>query len=297
MRNILLAAGLILVLLGLSACDGGSSGTLMGRVVDGFGYPLGGEAVMISLSDNPAFHRPDEHGNFIVRAPVGDYTMTISFSNPAAGFHYRLVEQVRVSKGSKQLGTYTLLNVQNMEGWESYRAGDYAGALDFFLEQADLARSGQLVWLPYMRYTEGEEGENTLLTQGVLSAENGLGWTLSRGFHNHQEGLIHYQQSLAGGYNNYDAKVGLAGIAIGAGDGQTALDFITEVIDEPGYYDSSQIHDNITEVDLIAIQSFAQFLLGQDGYSRETAQSIDGRIDTEANPATRDLLIALEQFR
>jgi hypothetical protein len=297
MRNILLAAGIIAILLGLSACEGGSSGTLMGRVVDGFGYPLGGDAVMITLSDNPAFHRPDQHGNFIVRAPVGDYTMTISFSNPAAGFNYRLTEQVRVSKGSKQLGTFTLLNVQNMQGWESYRAGDYSSALAYFSEQANLARSGQIVWLPYMRYVEGDEGENTLLTQGVLSAENGLGWTYSRGFHNLHEGLVHYQQSLAGGYNNYDAKVGLTGIAIGDGDGQAAFDYVSEVIDEPGYYDSSQIHDDITEVDLIAIKSFAQFLLGQDGYSRETAQSIEGRIDTEANPATRDLLAALEQFR
>lgn len=297
MRNILLAAGMIAILIGLSACSDGSSGTLMGRVVDGFGYPLGGEAVMVTLSDNPAIHRPDEHGNFIVRAPTGDYTMTISFSNPAAGFNYRLEEQVRVSKGSKQLGTFTLLNVQNMDGWEAYRAADYQSALEYFSEQATLARSGQVVWLPYMRYVEGEEGENTLLTQGVLSAENGLGWTLSRGFNNHREGWVHFQQSLAGGYNNYDAKVGLAGIAVGAGDAQMAYDFITEVIDEPGYYDSSQIHDNITEVDLIAVKSLAQLLLGQDGYSRETAQSIEDRIEDEASPATRDLLTALDQFR
>jgi len=183
MRYIILA-GLITIFVALSACSGGSSGALTGRVVDGFGNPLGGEAVMITLSGNPAFHRPDQWGNFIIQAPSGDYTMTISFSNPAAGFHYRLDQPVSISKGSRNLGTFTLLNIQNMDAWEQYRAEDYSGAMALFNEQASDARAGQL-WLPYMRYIEGEEDQNTLLTQGVLSAENGRGWCYSRGFGNH----------------------------------------------------------------------------------------------------------------
>ncbi len=297
MRRILTLAFLVLMI-GLNACDGGGgSGTLMGRVVDGFGYPLGGDAVMVTLSGNPAIHRPDRWGNFIVRAPVGSYTMRISFSNPAAGFHYRLDEQVVVSKGSRQLGTFTLLNVQNMDAWTAYQMGDYQSAMNLFSEQATLARSGQVVWLPYMRYIEGEPEQNTLLTQGVLSAENGLGWTYARGFHNLTEGKLHFEQSLAGGYNNLDAMVGLAGIAVSEGEGEKALEYLEKVIVEPGLYDSSQIHDNIHEVDLIAMKSFVQFLLGQDGYSCDTAKSIEDDIAEQGNPASAELLAMLENFR
>ncbi len=294
MRNIFIA-GLLTILIGLTACGGGSSGTLMGRVVDGFGNPLGGEAVMVNLSGNPAIHRPDQYGNFIVRAPTGTYTMRISFSNPDAGFHYRLDSDVIVSKGSRNLGTFTLLNAQNMEAWESYQQSDYDDAISLFSRQAEQGRAGQ-VWLPYMRYIEGEEGQNTTLTQGVLSAENGLGWCFSRGKGNHQEGKVHYEQSLFGGYNNYDALVGLAGIAIGDGEPETALGYLNQVIEEPGYYDSSQIHDSITEVDLIAMKSFAEFMLGQDGYSKETAQSIADQIADEGNVGSKGLLNALELF-
>jgi len=295
MRNTFIAS-LAVFILWVSGCTSGSSGTLTGRVVDGFGYPLGGEAVMISLSGNPAVTFPDRWGNFIVHAPVGDYTMRISFSNPAAGFNYKLEEQVRVVKGTRQLGTFTLLNVQNMDAWAAYREGDYQRAMDLFSEQASLARSGQLVFLPYMRYIEGEPEQNTLLTQGVLSAENGLGWTFARGFHNSTQGRIHYRQSLAGGFNNLDAKVGLAGIAFGEGDGQTALSLLDEVIDEPGLYDSSQIHDDINEVDLIVAKSFAQFLLGQDGYSMETLESVKDRVPAEGNTGSNDLLKVMDIF-
>lgn len=290
-------SGLLTTFLLLTACGGGSSGTLMGRVVDGFGYPLGGDAVMIKLSDNPAIHRPDRWGNFIVHAPTGEYTMRISFSNPPAGFHYKLEEDVRVVKGSKQLGTFTLLNVQNMEAWAAYREHDWNRAIKLFGEQADLARSAQLAWLPYMRYVEGEPDENTLLTQGVLSAENGLGWCYARGVGDVDAGSVHYTASLSGGYNNYDAMVGLAGIALGKGDGETAVELLQKVIDEPGYYDSSQIHDYITEVDLVAARCLAEFLLGYDGISRDTAKSIEDRLINEANMGSLDLLEALDTFR
>jgi len=295
MRNIILA-GLIAMLLGLVACEGGSSGTLMGRVVDGFGNPLGGEAVMVTLAGNPAVNYPDRWGNFIIHAPTGDYTMRISFANPAAGYRYRLDEQVAVIHGSRQLGTFTLLNVQNMVAWTEYQSGDYDSAIRVFTTQANDARSGQ-VWLPYMRYIEGEENQNTLLTQGVLSAENGLGWCFSRGKGNIQEGKVHFDQSLFGGYNNYDACVGLAGIALGNGDAQTALDLLDKVIAEPGYYDSSQIHDSVKEVDLIAAKSLAQFLLGEDIASKETADSIAGKVAGDGNTGSNDLLIMLAKFR
>ncbi len=284
------------MLLGLVACEGGSSGTLMGRVVDGFGNPLGGEAVMVTLTGNPAVNYPDRWGNFIIHAPTGDYTMRISFANPAAGYRYRLDEQVEVIHGSRQLGTFTLLNAQNMVAWIEYQSGDYDSAIRVFNTQANDARSGQ-VWLPYMRYIEGEENQNTLLTQGVLSAENGLGWCFSRGKGNHQEGKVHFDQSLFGGYNNYDACVGLAGIALGKGDAQTALDLLNKVIAEPGYYDSSQIHDDINEVDLIAAKSLAQFLLGEDTASKEAADSIAGKVAGEGNAGSNDLLIMLAKFR
>jgi len=295
MRKIYIMILLILVT-GLVSCTSGGSGTLMGRVVDGFGNPLGGDAVMVTLSNNPAVHRPDQYGNFIVHAPEGDYTMKISFANPAAGFNYYLEQPVVVAKGTRNLGTFTLLNVQNMEAWAEYRDSEYIAAIDLFSEQADRARSAQLVWLPYMRYTEGEPGQNTLLTQGVLSAENGLGWCYSRGLHNHTEGKIHFEASLSGGYNNYDAYVGLAGIALGEGDGTTALELLEKVIDEPGLYDSTQIHDNIKEVDLMAAKALAQFLLGQDGYSRQTADAIRTQVEENGNAGSRDLLNALDQF-
>jgi hypothetical protein len=296
MRNIGIT-GILIILLGLTACGGGSSGTLMGRVVDGFGNPLGGDAVCVSLSNNPVVYHPDMHGNFIVRAPVGGYTLSISFTNLDAGFNFYLEDTVQVIKASQQLGTYTLLSVQNTEGWEAYNATDYLGAIAKFSEQAELARSGQIVWLPYMRYIEGEEGENTLLTQGVLSAENGLGWCYARGLRDYQTGRTHFDASLSGGYNKYDAFVGLAGLALGEGDGTAALDYLQQVIDEPGNYDSSQFHDGIKEIDLIAAKSLAQFLLGQDGYSRDTADEIREDVAEEGNSGSIDLLNVLDVFR
>jgi len=294
MRYILLI-GLMTVILSLTACEGGSTGALTGRVVDGFGNPLGGDAVLITLTDNPAYHRPDQWGNFIIQAPSGNYTMRISFSNPAAGFHYLLDQPVTIGTGSRNLGTFTLLNVQNMQAWEKYQADDFNGALALFNEQANDARAGQL-WLPYMRYIEGEEDQNTLLTQGVLSAENGLGWCYSRGFGNHQEGRVHFEQSMFGGYNNYDAKVGLAGIEIGDGNAAKALGLLDEVIVEPGYYDSTQIHDNVTETDLIVTKALAQFLMGQDAYSKETLESIREKADDEGNPGSVGVINMLDQF-
>jgi len=284
------------VTISLSACGGGSSGALTGRVVDGFGNPLGGEAVMITLSGNPAYHNPDQHGNFIIQAPTGSYTMRISFSNPAAGFHYNMTDAVVVTKGSRNLGTFTMLNVQNMGAWDNYRDEDYQSAISLFSEQANDARSGQL-WLPYMRYIEGEENQNTLLTQGVLSAENGLGWCFSRGYGNHTEGRVHFEQSMYGGYNNYDAKVGLAGVELGDGNAAAALALLEEVIAEPGLYDVTDLHDPINETDLIVAKALAQFLLGQDGYSQETVQMIAEKASEEGNPGSIGTLNMLEQFQ
>ena len=291
------AAIFIVASVNFIGCEGGESGTLTGRVVDGFGYPLGGPAVVITLSGNPAFTNPDRWGNFIVHAPVGSYTMTISFSNPAAGFNYRVQEQVEIIHGTKHLGTFTLLNYQNMAGWRAYRNRNWDEALAYFSEQAALARSGQMVFLPYMRYLEGEPDENTILLQGVLSAENGLGWTYSRGYHDLARGKEHFQLGLSGGFNNLDAKVGLASIALGEGEAQTALDYLNAVIDEPGYYDSSQIHDNISEVDLLAARSLAEFLVGEVGASAETSREIYDRITEEGNSSSMELLNMLEEFR
>jgi hypothetical protein len=184
-----------------------------------------------------------------------------------------------------------------MNAWTAYRNKDWQSARALFEAQASQARSAQMVFLPYMRIMEGEPDQNTLLTQGVLSAENGLGWTYARGFHDIDEAKIHFQLSLSGGYNNLDAKVGLAGIALGEGSGQTALDDLTAVIDEPGLYDSSQIHDNIKEIDLIASRSLAEFLVGQDVTSADTARSILSRVTAEGSAASTELLNILDSFR
>jgi hypothetical protein len=91
--------------------------------------------------------------------------------------------------------------------------------------------------------------------------------------------------------------VGLAGIALGKGDGLGALELLQEVIDEPGYYDSSQIHDDISEVDLIAARAFAEFLLGYDTISEKTAMQIADEVESEGNTGSKDLLEVLELFR
>jgi hypothetical protein len=297
-RWILVVPALVLaVSLWLVSCSEGESGTLTGRVVDGFGFPLGGDAVMVILTNNPAINHPDRYGNFIIHAPVGTYEMQILFTNPAAGFKYELKADVDIVQGTRNLGEFTLLNVQNKEAWLAYREKNWQQAIALFNVQASMARSGQLVFLPYMRYMEGEPDQNTLLTQGVLSAENGLGWTYARGMHNIEEARIHYQASLSGGYNNLDAKVGLAGIALSDGEAQSALDYLKAVIDEPGLYDSTQVHDSIREVDLIASRSLAEFLLGYDRDSAETAQSIMDKIESEGSPASAELLAVLESFR
>ena len=293
MRTIALA-GLITITLALGACSEGSSGALVGRVVDGFGNPLGGPAVRITLSDNPVVNTPDQWGNFTIHAPVGDYTMLIVFSNPAGGFNYRLEEHVRISRGSKSIGTFTLFNVWNVQAWDAYRNHDWNIAIALFRYQAESARSGQVAWL---RSPEGDENENTLLTQGVLAGENGLGWCHARGLGDAGEGRMHFEAALSNGYNNYDAKVGLAGIALGKGDGLGALELLQEVIDEPGYYDSSQIHDDISEVDLIAARAFAEFLLGYDTISEKTAMQIADEVESEGNTGSKDLLEVLELFR
>lgn len=291
------ALTVLVVPLWFVSCSEGTSGTLTGRVIDGFGYPLGGDAVMITLTDNPAINHPDRYGNFIIHAPTGAYEMQISFSNPDAGFRYQLKANVDIVRGTRNLGDFTLLNVQNKQAWIEYRNKNWQSAINLFNIQASQARSGQLVFLPYMRYMEGEPDQNTLLTQGVLSAENGLGWTYARGLHNIAEAKTHYQASLSGGYNNLDAKVGLSGIALSEGDSQTAMDYLKTVIDEPGLYDSTQIHDSIKEIDLIAARSLAEFLLGFDLDSADTARSIADRISKEGSPASVELLSVLESFR
>ena len=289
--------GIILTLLALTACGGGGgSGTLTGRVVDGFGNGLGGSAVRITLTGNPAVHNPDQWGNFIVHAPVGDYVMHVTFSNPEAGFNYRVDENVSVVKGTQNLGNFTLRSSLNEDAWSAYRDANYSQAILLFAEQALQARSGQLVFLPYYRVLEGELDENTLLTQGVLSAENGLGWCYTRGLGDVAIGGQHFNASLADGYNNLDSKVGLAGIAIGNGNAGEAFNLLTEVIDQPGMFDSSQVHDNIKEIDLQAAQAFAQFLMGQDGFSRDAVELIEEQVMNEGNAGSREIIILLNSF-
>lgn len=288
---------LIISLMLIAGCHTGSSGAISGRVVDGFGNPLGGTGVTVTLSSKEAIHNPDRWGNFYIYAPVGDYVMTIAFSNPDAGLDFTQEENVRIINGNQDLGTFTLLNTQNFEAWKLYREGDYMGATALFNEQAELARSGQVLDLPWMRYTEGEPDQNTLLTQGVLSAKNGLGWCYTRGLGEMGPGKQNYLESLSAGYNNYDAMVGLAGIAVSEGDGQAALDYINQVINEPGYYDSSQIHDSISEVDLMMIKSLAEFMLFQDGDSIDTAESARDAVATEGNAGSKNLLEVLDSLR
>lgn len=288
---------ILIILLLVSGCHSGSSGSLKGRVVDGFGNPLGGPGVTVTLSGKAAVHHPDQWGNFQMYAPVGDYVMRIAFSSPAAGYDFTMEEDVRIISGSRDLGLYTMLSAQNMDAWAFYGMGDYETAIDLFNEQAVLSRSGQFIDLPWMRYSEGEPDQNTLLTQGVLSAENGLGWCYTRGLGNINEGKAHFSQSLAGGYNNYDAMVGLTGIAISEGDGESALDFITHVIEEPGYYNSAQIHDAISEVDLIMIKSLAEFMLSRDSDSMDTAESVRESVGTQGNAGSKNLLELLDSMR
>lgn len=294
---------LLTLLITVTACHKGTSGAINGRVIDGFGNPLGGPGVTVTLSGKGAVHHPDQWGNFYIYAPVGDYVLRIAFSNPDAGLDLTIEDEIRVVTGGRNLGTYTLLNVQNFDAWEFYRQGDYYSAIDKFNEQAALAHSGQLVNLPYMRWNEGEPNQNTLLTQGVLSAKNGLGWCYSRGLGDPLEGKINFLDSLAGGYNNYDAMVGLAAIAIGEGIAQGdeeikgVLDYLMPVIDEPGNYNSTQIHDAITEIDLIAVKSLAEFMLMRDNDSLETADSIRLLIATQGNPGTKNLMEVLDSFR
>jgi hypothetical protein len=285
-----------ILLIGLSACEGGQSGTLTGRVLDGFGNPLGGDGVVVTLEGNPVLNHPDQYGNFMIHAPTGTYTMLISFFNANAGLDYKLTETVKVVQGSRDLGSFTLLNQQNKEAWAAYKLKDFQKAKGLFELQAAQARTGQ-VYLPYIRYNEGEPGQNSALTQGVLSAENGLGWCYATGFHDLSSAKSHYLASLSGGYKNMDAMVGLAGIAAGDGDGQGALDYLNTVIDEPGLYDSSQLHDNIHEVDLIAVKSLAQYLLGNDKDSANTALSIVDQVDSAGNSASSELLALLNTLR
>jgi len=288
--------GLLLGLLALSACNSGSSGTLTGRVVDGFGNPLGGKFVRITLTDNPAVTNPDRWGNFIVHAPTGDYTMLITFSNPDAGFHFKLEQPVRVISGTQALGTFTMKGPINAKAWEAYRDKKWSTAIELFIQQAETARSGQMVFLPYYRVLEGEYDQNTMLTQGVLSAENGLGWCFARGLGQIDKSVTHFNAALANGYNNLDAKVGLAGVALGNGKGQEALNLLNTVIDEPGLYDSSDVHDNIGEIDLIVCKAFSQFLMGHDGYARETLRNIEAQAAVAGNPGTKDMIKLLNQF-
>jgi hypothetical protein len=288
--------GIILMMLAITSCGGGSSGTLTGRVVDGFGNPLGGEFVRVTLTGNPAVTNPDRWGNFIVHAPIGDYTMKITFSNPDAGFNFHLDQPVQVTQGSHALGTFTLGGPFNEEAWIAYRDRQWAVAITLFTQQAEEARSGQMVFLPYYRIIEGEENENTLLTQGVLSAENGLGWCLARGLGDIDGAKIHYDAALSGGYNNIDAKVGLAGIALGEGNGQDALDLLDTVIDEPGLYDSSKVHDNVKEIDLMAAKALAQFLMGHDAYAQETLDGIEEQVTNAGNSGSKDTVALLNQF-
>jgi len=288
---------LIISLMLLAGCHEGSSGAISGRVVDGFGNPLGGPGVTVTLSSKEAIHNPDRWGNFYIYAPVGDYVMTIAFSNPDAGLDFTLDEDIRVINGTQDLGTFTLLNTQNFEAWKSYRQGDYDSAISLFNEQADLARNGQALNLPWMRYTEGEPDQNSLLTQGVLSAKNGLGWCYTRGLGEMAIGKQNYIESMSAGYNNYDAMVGLAGIAISEGDAQAALDYINQVLNEPGFYDSSQIHDSINEVDLMMIKSLAEYMLFQDSDSIDTADSARNEVASQGNAGSKNLLEVLDALR
>lgn len=287
----------IFIVVCLSGCEGGGSGILRGQVVDGLGYPLGGEAVQITLSGIPAVTEPNPWGYFTIYAPVGEYEMTISMNNPSAGFKIIKKENVTVGKGSKNLGTFTLLDVQNMAAWEAYRERDYVRAYGLFLEQASKARTAQYEYLPSLRYSGGDITQNPILLQGRLSAENGLGWTTARGFHLLDEAKTHFKASLSGGYNNFDAKVGLAGIFMSEGDIETALKYLNEVIEEPGYYDSRQFHDSITEVDLIAVRSLLEFLTGYERKSAESALSIKSTLATEGNSASNEVITLLREFR
>jgi hypothetical protein len=288
---------LISILLVLSGCHSGSSGNLKGCVVDGFGNPLGGPGVTVTLSSKEAIHHPDQWGNFFIYAPVGDYEMTIAFSNPTAGYDFTLDENVRIVNGTQDLGTFTLLNAQNFEAWDFYRQGFYPAAINKFNEQAILSRTGQVIDLPWMRYSEGEPDQNTLLTQGALSAENGLGWCYSRGLGEIDTAKPHFLQSLAAGYDNYDAMVGLAWIAIGEGDAEAALEYLNNIINEPGIYDSNQIHDSITETDLILVRSLVEFMLSEDSDSIDTAESVRQAVASQGNAGSKNLLEVLDSLR
>ncbi|MFH1675549.1 MAG: hypothetical protein ABIC40_00895 [bacterium] len=296
MRKILLI-GIVFAFLLISSCGGGgSSGIIKGHVQDGFGNPLGGAAVKITLSDYSTVTCPDQWGNFESIAPVGEHTLTISFSNPKAGFKFELSDTIKVVKGTINLGSYTLRSTENMEAWAEYKLKHYDNAIAKFEEQALMARSGQ-IYLPFVHGAQGEPNENTLLTQGILAAENGLGWCYARGLTDIAAGEAHFLNAMGNGYTNYDALVGLAGVAIGKGQAQKAYDDLVKVIDLAGLYDSSQFHDNIREIDLIALKSLAEFMLNKDTMSIDTENSIKARIPTEGNKGSVELIAALDSLR
>ena len=296
MRKILFI-GTISAFLFLASCSGGgSSGIIKGHVRDSFGNPLGGKAVKITFSDYSTVICPDRWGNFESLVPVGEHTMTISFTNPEAGFKFVLTDIIKVGKGTVDLGDYTLSSAENTEAWKEYRLGNYDNAIANFEEQAGQARNGQ-IWPPFWHGAQSDPDENTLLTQGFLAAENGLGWCHARGFGDIMEGESHFLNTLSDNYTNYDALVGLAGIAVGKGQAQTAYDDLVKVINLPGLYDSSQFHDNIKEIDLIALKSLAEFMLSNDGASVATENSIIGRISAEGNEGSIELLAALDSLR
>jgi hypothetical protein len=278
---------LLIMLSPIAGCGGGGGSSLAsvtGILTDGFGAVITSPGAILTLEGSDVIGSPNENGKFLLSAAPGNYILTGSWFNEAAGIRLEGKRTVQLTSGNRlDVGFFNISDQALDSAWTNYNAGNFSAAESLFLEYLDKVRSGQA-------------------DTGSSSAYNGLGWTRGRGLNDPVQSAIHFEEALSGWNGNVDAWAGLSAAELSRMRSDGIFHFnqsvmaINAAIDGPGVYSSAPTHDVISETDLRAFRSFVNYLNGNLPFARTEALAIQNLIPIEGNQASATAVSVVIRF-
>ncbi len=271
----------------IAGCGGGGGSSLAsvtGILTDGFGAVITSPGAILTLEGSDVIGSPNENGKFLLSAAPGNYILTGSWFNEAAGIKLEGKRNVQLTSGNRlDVGFFSISDQALDSAWTNYNAGNFSAAESLFLEYLDKVRSGQA-------------------DTGSSSAYNGLGWTRGRGLNDPVQSAADFEEALSGWNGNVDAWAGLSAAELSRMRSDGIFHFnqsvlaINLAIDGPGVYSSAPTHDVISETDLRAFRSFVNYLNGNLPFARTEALAIQNLIPFEGNQASATAVSVVLRF-
>lgn len=277
---------LLIMLSPVAGCGGGGSSlaSVVGILTDGFGALITSPGAVLTLEGSDVIGFPDENGKFFLSAPPGNYILSGSWFNQAAGIKLEGKRNVLLTSGNRlNIGFFSITDQSLDSAWTNYNSGNFSAAESLFLEYLDKVRSGQA-------------------DIGSSSAYNGLGWTRGRGLNDPVQSVADFEEALNGWNGNVDALAGLSAAELSSMRSGGIFHFnqsvlaINAAIDSPGVYSSSPTHDVISETDLRAFRAFVNYLNGNVPFARTDALVIQDLIPNEGNQASATAVSVVIRF-